>query len=182
MVLNFISRLVLQKGIYEVVAAVKNLAPEFPKMRLHVVGNIDKNSPESITQDFIDQHQDENVNFLGRRKDIAELLAITDLYVFPSYYREGLPRTCLEALATGLPIITTDMPGCNLCIDEGLNGYLIEPKSIEKVENAIRRICEDNSIERMGLHSRKIAEERFQNKLVYQQIEAKYREIFANPS
>jgi len=99
------------------------------------------------------------------------------IQVYPSYYREGVPRTVLEALATGVPVITTDMPGCRLTVEEGKNGHLIQPKSVNAAEDAIRKILAGKDREKMGMFSRNLAEQRFQNRIIYENIYEKYLEV-----
>ena len=81
--------------------------------------------------------------FSGAGKtDIPAILSAADVFIFPSYYREGVPRGVLEALAIGLPIITTDMPGCNLTVQDGVNGYLIKPRSVDAIVPRCFRLYE----------------------------------------
>jgi len=176
-VLTFISRLVWQKGVRETIEASERLFNDFPSLHLLIVGKIDNENPESISKEFIEKYKAySQISFLGLRSDISEILAATDVYVYPSYYREGVPRTVLETLATGVPIITTDMPGCRLTIEDGKNGYLIPPKSVDETENALRKILVRKDLEEMGTYSRKLAEERFQNQIVYEKIYTQYLE------
>jgi len=100
--------------------------------------------------------------FHGPQENIEEHLHKTDIFVLPSYYREGLPRTNLEACACGNPIITTDSVGCRESVKEGINGFLIEPKNLNALINAMEYfIVNPNKINEMGFNSRKYAEERF---------------------
>ena len=177
-VLTFISRLVWQKGIREVIEASKRIFKDFPSIHLLIVGKIDYENPESVSEEFIKKYESHSqITFLGLRSDIPEILAATDVYVYPSYYREGVPRTVLETLATGIPVITTDMPGCRLTVEDGKNGYLIAPKSVDETENALRKILDRKDLKEMGACSRKLAEERFQSQIIYEEIYEKYLEI-----
>jgi glycosyltransferase involved in cell wall biosynthesis len=110
---------------------------------------------------------------LGKRDDISQLLAASDVFIFPSYYREGVPRSLLEALSMGLPIITTDMPGCKDTVHDNINGILITPMSVDSIINAIKLIMSKNKKE-MGDVSRTLAVEKFQDKLIFKQIESLY--------
>ncbi len=177
-VLTFISRLVWQKGIREAIEASERIFNEFPLIHLLIVGKIDYENPESVSENFIKKYESHpQISFLGLRSDISEILAATDVYVYPSYYREGVPRTVLEALATGVPVITTDMPGCRLTVEHEKNGYLIAPKSVDETEQILRKILVRKNLKKMGEYSRKLAEERFQNQIVYEKIYEKYLEI-----
>lgn len=177
-VLTFISRLVWQKGIRETIEAIERLCTDFPSVHLLIVGKIDYENPESVSEEFIEKYEPHpQISFLGLRRDIPEILAATDVYVYLSYYREGVPRTVLEALATGVPVITTDMPGCRLTVEEGKNGYLIPPKSVDAAEAAIRKALTQKNIKEMGAYSRKLAEQRFQNQIIYRNIYKKYIDV-----
>jgi len=175
LVITFVSRLIWQKGIKELVDAIDLLAKKLPNLRTLIIGQRDVHNPESVSEAFINQYtSNPNITFLGRRSDVAELLAISDSYVFPSYYREGVPRSLLEALATGLPIITTYMPGCNLCVNEEKNGRLVAPKSTTDLAQAIYQVMTNGKVNEMGKESRLLAEKRFQNKLIYHKILMNY--------
>lgn len=174
-IMTFISRLVWQKGVKEVVQAVKELIAKYPNFYLQIVGDRDAKNPEAVTKEFIDNNiGSNNIQFLGRRSDIPELLAISDLYVYPSYYREGLPRTGLEALATGVPIVTTNSVGCNLLVDHGKNGYLVPPKSVPALKEAIEKLYRTSNLLDFGQNSRQLAERKYQNKVIYNQIYLAY--------
>ncbi len=169
-VITFISRLIWQKGVREIVEAVAILAQKNPNLHALIIGGIDAKNPDAVSSAFISKYAtSNNITFLGNRNDIAELLAISDIYVYPSYYREGVPRTVMEAMATGLPIITTQMPGCNICVEEGENGFLIAPKSTESVVGALTKMLTSSDLEQMSLTSRMLALKRFQNKIIYEE-------------
>ena len=99
------------------------------------------------------------------------------MYVYPSYYREGVPRSVLEAMSTGIPIITTDSTGCNLCVKEDSNGYLVAPKCSTSLANAITKILHTDKLQQMGESSRVLALQSFQNKLIYQNIFEVYQTL-----
>src|SRR6185312_10474365 len=98
---------------------------------------------------------------LGRLPDVRPAIAASSVYVLPSY-REGTPRTVLEAMAMGRPIITTDAPGCRETVVDGDNGFLVPVKSVEMLEQAMLRFIEDPVlVSAMGQRSRRIAEEKY---------------------
>ena len=116
-VVTFIGRLLVHKGIVELVRAVEEVVVRFPNVRLLVVGWRDEGNPAVVSEKFMGRLSSGGyVRFLGKRQDIREILAATDIYALPSY-REGTPRTVLEAMAMGKPVITTDAPGCRQTVE-----------------------------------------------------------------
>src|SRR5690606_16776834 len=102
-----------------------------------------------------------NVEYLGRLGDVRPALQDCCVYVLPSY-REGTPRTVLEAMAIGRAVVTTDAPGCRETVVEGVNGYLVPVGSSDRLADAMRRFLGEPSLAReMGEQSRRIAEERY---------------------
>jgi glycosyltransferase involved in cell wall biosynthesis len=103
-----------------------------PNIILYIVGWPDYENPRHVTDAYVNSIEEgSSIRFLGKRDDISQLLADSDVFIFPSYYREGIPRSLLEALSMGLPIITTDMPGCKDTVCDNINGVLISPKSVD---------------------------------------------------
>jgi len=102
------------------------------------------------------------VEYLGETHDVSPYLTASTVFVLPSYYREGIPRSALEALSTGRPIITTNAPGCQETVIDGENGFRIEPRDVNALAAAQRAFLEDEELAaRMGASSRRLAEERF---------------------
>jgi glycosyltransferase involved in cell wall biosynthesis len=101
------------------------------------------------------------IDFLGRLEDVRPALEACSVYVLPSY-REGTPRSVLEALAVGRPVITTDAPGCRETVIEGENGLMVPPRDSEALYAAMLRLCDDRELrERMGKRSRRLAETKY---------------------
>jgi glycosyltransferase involved in cell wall biosynthesis len=140
-----------------------------------IIGSPDNDNPRHVSQSFIDKFKnDTNISFLGRKENIEELLSVSDVFIYPSYYREGIPRGILEALSMSLPVITSNTPGCRLTVIEGKNGYLVRPKSEEDIIIAISKILNDD-LNNMGRISRNLAENEFQNEIIFNKIEKIYR-------
>lgn len=156
-----IARLLADKGIREYVAAARTLKTRYPQAQFRIVGNIDAN-PLSISADELEAWQAEGViEYLGTLDDVRPALADTQVYVLPSY-REGTPRTVLEAMAMGRPIITTDAPGCRETVDEGENGFLVPIKDAEALAAAMERfILEPDLAVRMGSASLQLARSKY---------------------
>jgi glycosyltransferase involved in cell wall biosynthesis len=157
-----IARLLRQKGLAEYAAAARLLRASFPDARVQLLGPLDPN-PNAVSRAELDAWVKEGaVEYLGVTRDVRPYLAACSVYVLPSYYREGIPRTVIEALATGRAIITTDSPGCRETVIDGENGFLIKPRNAEALADAMTRLAADGSlVSQMGERSRRLAEKRF---------------------
>lgn len=156
------ARLIKEKGIEIYIKAAKILKEKYPEAEFHIIGS-PETSPSAISENDLKLlHKQKIIIFHGRQLNVEDHLHKTDVFVLPSYYREGVPRTLLEACSCGNPIITTDSVGCREAVREGVNGFLIEPKNTEALVKAMEYfIIHPHRIKEMGLASRKYAEERF---------------------
>ena len=158
----FVARLLAEKGIYQLIEAIKLVQEKYPSTELVVLGSLDENSPTGLTKkdldDFIKQ---EIIIYPGQVANVNEWLSNSHVFVLPSH-REGVPRSTQEAMATGLPIITTDVPGCRETVVDGKNGFLVPAFDVDILsEKMIWFIQNPERIESMGFASRCIAEEKF---------------------
>lgn len=156
-----IARLLGDKGVREYAQAARRLRAQYPLVECGLLGWIDDN-PDAIAQAELQAWVDEGaINFLGRMDDVRPAIADCTVYVLPSY-REGTPRTVLEAMAMGRPIITTDAPGCRETVVSGDNGYLVAVKSVDELTAAMERfVVEPGLARQMGARSRVLAEEKY---------------------
>ncbi|WP_299188334.1 glycosyltransferase family 4 protein [uncultured Psychrobacter sp.] len=156
-----IARLLGDKGVREYNQAAQQIKKLHPEVQFDLVGGLDAN-PTSITQAELDEWiKAGTVNFLGRLKDVRPAIQASSVYVLPSY-REGTPRTVLEAMAMGRAIITTDAPGCRETVVDGDNGFLVPVKDVNALVQAMLRFIEQPAlIEGMGQRARLIAEEKY---------------------
>lgn len=159
----FAGRLLWDKGIRELIEACKILKAKRLNFECAVAGLIDTANvfavPVSVMEDA---DAGGFIKWLGPRKDIPELLRQADCFVFPSIYREGVPRVLLEASAAGLAIITTNMPGCREVVVDGETGVLIAPRDAVKLAAAMENFITNPGIMRkLGLNARKKAEAEF---------------------
>lgn len=156
-----ICRLLGDKGVREYVAAAERIRASHPEVRFVLAGWIDEN-PDAIKQQELDEWIERGVvEYLGRLTDVRPAVGACTVYVLPSY-REGTPRTILEAMAMGRAIITTDAPGCRETVVDGRNGYLVPPRSVDALVVAMERFVDDRSLaESMGQVSREIAESKY---------------------
>ena len=158
-----ISRLLIDKGVREYVEAAKIVRSNFSNVRFQLAGYIDSN-PSSISAKVLQSWINEgNIEYLGEIKSVQSILKSCKYYVLPSY-REGTPRSVLEALATGRPIITTDAPGCRETVIHKKNGLLVPIKDSTALANAMISLLEesDEVIKKMAFESYLIAKNKFE--------------------
>lgn len=156
-----IARLLKDKGVIEFCEAARLVKNEFPSTEFVLAGPVDPN-PSAIPADFVQKWEfDGTGRYLGEIEDVRPLLADSAIYVLPSY-REGTPRTVLEAMATGRAVITTDAPGCKETVVEGFNGKKVPVGDIAALAVAMRYFIENPAeIERMGNNGRALATEKY---------------------
>lgn len=158
-----IARLVREKGVYEYVHAAREHRERHPEAEFHLLGRIDSN-PGAITREELDRWVDEGlIRYHGYQSDVRPFLEQhCSVYVLPSMYREGVPRSILEALAVGRAVLTTDAPGCRETVREDVNGFLVAPGDAEALKERMEYcITHPEQVQRMGRESRRLAEERF---------------------
>lgn len=135
-----ISRLLIDKGVREYALAAERLKRNYPDVSFILAGYLDEN-PESIKQAELDRWtQDGYIIYLGKLSDVRPAIRQSSVFVLPSFYREGIPRTILEALAMGRAVITSDAPGCREAVKDGVNGYLVKPKSVNQLVVAMEKL------------------------------------------
>lgn len=166
-----IARLLDCKGLAEFVAAARIVRARHAEARFRLLGPIDANPTSVGAAELRAWEADGIIDYLGETRDVRPFLADATVFVLPSWYREGLPRTILEAMATGRAVITTDMPGCRDPIEDGVSGILVPPRDAAALAVACLRFVEDPSLAaRMGDAARRIAEERYAVELVNAEI------------
>ena len=177
-IITLIARLIWHKGIKEFVEAANLLAKKYNNLLFLIVGWIDKGNSTAVTEAFIQEVQRSHyIRFLGEREDIKEILALTDIYTLPSY-REGTPRTVLEAMAMSKPIITTDVPGCRQTVEDGLNGFLVLHKDSHALAQALEKLILDKDLrEKMGKASRDKVVREFSDDVVIKQVLKLYKDL-----
>jgi glycosyltransferase involved in cell wall biosynthesis len=177
LVVTMISRLIRSKGIIEFSRAAREIAACHPKVRFLLVGPPDLASTDQPSPRELSELR-EAVNWIGPRKDVGALLAISDVFVFPSAYREGIPRVLLEAAAMALPIITTDLPGCREVVQDGVNGFLVPARDVAALTRTILRLLQQPELRRrFGQASRRRAVEKFDLSLVTHQTRSTYEQL-----
>lgn len=157
-----VARLLVEKGVRVYAEAARRVKARHPDARFLLVGAPDPN-PNSLPVAEVRGWVDEGlVEWPGAVPDVRPWLARANVFVLPSFYREGLPRSTMEAMATGRAIVTTDWVGCRETVEPGLNGFLVPPRDPDALADAMARFCDDPAmIARMGAASRRLAEARF---------------------
>ena len=159
---TLISRMLYTKGVREFVEAAK----EIKGAKFLLVGPMDKENPEAVTEKQMEEWK-KYVQYLGETENTKEILSKTDIFVLPSYYREGVPKVLLEAGAMGLPLITTNTSGCRETVDDAVNGFLIKPKKKKELIKKLNILINDKDLRRrMGQASREKVEKEFDEKMV----------------
>lgn len=165
----FSGRFLKHKGVIELIQAGKELWKERKDFEVWLLGSIDPGNPASLKEEDLNEIKKlDFVKILPFTKDVKPFICQADCIVLPSYYREGIPRTLLEAMAMEKPIITTDSPGCRETCHDGVNGYLVKPGDLESLRKAMKQFINLSTHKRkeMGKEGRKLVLENFDEKLV----------------
>ena len=165
----FASRLVRSKGIIEYFEASRILALKYPDIEFHIAGSFDLTDPDSITQsEFHELQSCQAITYLGSLAfhEMKGCLDASSILVLPSY-GEGLPKIALEAASSGMPLIMTNATGSRDCIEEGINGFLVDPKSSSHLVDAMEKfVLKRDLINRFGKNSFLLAKEHFSIELI----------------
>ena len=159
----FVARLLAEKGIQDYIAAAKIVKDKYVDARFIVLGSIDKEALGALTEpELKDFTEADIVEYPGHVDNVTEWIEKSSVFVLPSYYREGVPRSTQEAMAIGRAVITTDVPGCRETVIDGVNGFLVEKWNPQALaEKIIYFIEHPEEIEKMGYESYKIAQDKF---------------------
>ncbi len=176
-VVTMITRVFRAKGVMEYVETANRLKQTHPKVRLVLVGGLDTDVLDRLTDTEVEQMK-QAVTWLGSRKDVAAILSISHIGVLPTYYREGIPRVLLESASFGLPLITTDTPGCKEVVKTGNNGILIPPRSVDALQKAIIEIADNPALRQLyGEASRQRALNEFALPIIAEKNAEVYRRL-----
>ncbi|MHB1215038.1 MAG: glycosyltransferase family 4 protein [Thiobacillus sp.] len=174
-----VSRMLWDKGVGEFVEAARCLTDAGVNARFILVGDPDPANPASVPESSLrGWHGQHGVEWWGRREDMPAVLQAAHIACLPSFYGEGLPKSLLEAAACGLPIVTTDAPGCREVVRDGVNGLLVPVRDAAALATALKKLIDDAAMRRlMGEQSRLRAETEFGLETVIAQTLAVYREV-----
>ena len=168
----FIARLLAEKGIHDYIKAAKIVKEKYPSVKFTVLGAIDKEALGSLKEEELESLVKTNIiEYPGHVSNVSEWIEKSSVFVLPSYYREGVPRSTQEAMAIGRAVITTDVPGCRETVVDGVNGFLVPKWNPEALAKKMIYFIEHPEQARlMGAESYKIAVEKFDAEKVNQRL------------
>ena len=169
-IVSLVARMLRDKGVVEFVEAARLVNKSGVDVRFQLIGDVDPGNPTTLTQSQLEQWTEEGaVTWKGHVNDIPALLAASHIVCLPSY-REGLPKSLIEALAAGRPVVATDVPGCREVVTNELNGLLIEPRNSHALADALYRLVTDKELRiKFGTAGRLRAENEFSTDLINNQ-------------
>lgn len=159
----FTARMVREKGVLTLIKAAEVLRKDFQdKAEFILCGGLSSN-PNSIKEEELRTLCDDKyIKWLGHRTDVLNQLKKCHIFAFPSYYREGVPRSLIEASAIGRPLVTCNSIGCKDVVDDGVNGFLVQPCDSDSLAHHLRALlCDAQLRQKMGQASRRKAESEF---------------------
>lgn len=163
----FVARFLQEKGVYEFIEAARIVKHQFPQTQFCMLGSLDLHNPGSLTIERLNELKSNNIIELpGHVDNVQDWLAKASVFVLPSW-REGFPRSTQEAMAMGRAVITSDVPGCRETVVDGVNGFLIEPRSpVALAEKMLCFLYNPELIPQMGNASYQIAQQKFDSSIV----------------
>jgi glycosyltransferase involved in cell wall biosynthesis len=176
LVIGTVGRLVAEKGYRELLAAFRDVQSDFPEVRLLAIGPREPDKPDGIRDDEVAAAGD-RVIFAGPRVDVPDLLALMDVFVLASW-REGVPRSAIEAAAMARPLILSDVRGCREVVRDGIEGVLIPPRDSKRLAETLTQLLGDSKLRtRLGVAARARAINRFDEQTVFHVIAETYERL-----
>ena len=163
----FVGRMLEQKGVWDFVEAARRVRAEHPATRFVMLGGAD-DSYDAVSGDALRRRAGAaGVEWLGHVDDVGRWLRDADALVLPSFYREGYPRSIMEAMATGRAVVTTDNPGCREAVTDGINGLVVPPRDPAALADALRSLVgRPARLAEMGRAGRRLAEARYDHRRI----------------
>lgn len=182
-VLGFVGRLVYQKGMREFFKAFETVAPKYPNLKMLLIGEADHDKDDAVLpEDYLPEALQSRVILAGWQTQVEDFYPLMDTFVLPSY-REGFPRTPMEASAMGVPVIATDIRGCREAVKPGVNGLLVESKSPEDLARGIEEILSSpERLRQLSAGGLKLAAQDFNEVDKFKTVYAAYAREFGLPA
>jgi N,N'-diacetylbacillosaminyl-diphospho-undecaprenol alpha-1,3-N-acetylgalactosaminyltransferase len=169
-IVTMVARPLWSKGIREFVEASELLQDSESGALFIVVGEKEHGNPDNVPDEYIRKKESERLRFIGWKDNIREIFAASSIVALPSY-REGTPKSSIEAMAMGKPLVTTDTVGCRETVENGMNGYLVPVGDSRALADAISRLVRNRKLlKKFGVYSRKKAEKEFDEKIIINRI------------
>lgn len=167
----FLGRMLYDKGLVELATAAARIRKNNPGVQFWIAGNHQAEHPDAIDKNLLQLWIKKGTfKYFGQVEDVRPLISKAHVVVLPSY-REGMPRSVLEAMSMGRPVIVTDVPGCRDAVQPGFNGWLVEPRNVAQLESSLRQAMQQNFslLQQMGLNGRELTHSRFDLHIVIDQ-------------
>lgn len=165
----FLGRISNKKGVRIINEVSKILTPKYPNIEFQLLGKVYTDEEGHISKEELSKWEKEsNIRYLGTSKDVRKEIKEADCIIFPSYYREGVPRSLIEAASMAKPILTTDNVGCRDIVKDGYNGYLAKPNNVESMVEVVEKFLslDENKQKEMGNNGREKVLKEFDEKIV----------------
>ena len=177
---GIIGRLVREKGYLELFEAMRSVMAHSNKIWLVIVGNEEPQKDDRISPDSFKQYGiAERVRYLGSREDVPEILSCCDIYTLPSW-REGFPRSAIEAAAMALPIVATNIRGCRQVVDHEINGLIVPHRNAKELEKALMLLIDSPALRReMGQRGYEKSRREYDEQRVCRLVINSYRELLS---
>src|SRR5919199_245949 len=166
------ARLVWSKGVREFIEVSQLLKAEYPDWVFLMISPQDPGSPDAVPKEYIDSHKSDNLIVIDYfRQDVKDIMALADIIVLVSYYREGVPTVLIEGLSMSKPIIASNSVGCKETVEDGKNGFLVPVKNANKLAEKLIILMNDEAKRHVfGEYSREIAKKYFDENIVVSRI------------
>ena len=174
----FVARIIKEKGIEEYLACAKTIIAEYPDTVFHVCGPCDGGYEE-----ILGEYENKGIiKYHGEVSDTAQYLKNVHCHIHPSYYPEGISNVCLEASASGRPVITTDRPGCRETVDDGKTGYVFEPKNRKQLIECVEKFMKlsNDARRQMGLAAKDKMQREFDRQIVVEAYMKEMKKVIRN--
>lgn len=182
LIIGTVARLTRKKGSGYLIEATAKLVPHFPNLHTLIIGGELSTDPEPFQAELVEQIRtlgiENHVTFTGKREDIPEILGLLNIFTLPTFTHEGLPRSILEAMSMGLPVIATNIRGCREAVIHGKTGLIVPPKDSEKLAEALETLLKDSERRQVyGAAGRQRIESEYDENLVFGRLAEFYREL-----
>ncbi|WP_414585245.1 glycosyltransferase family 4 protein [Scytonema sp. PCC 10023] len=182
LIVGTIGRLTRKKGSGYLIEAAAKLLSQFPNLHVLVIGGQLSTDPEPFQTELMEKIRtlgiEKHVTLTGERQDIPELLGLLDIFTLPTFTHEGLPRSILEAMSIGLPVVATDIRGCREAVVHGKTGLIVPPQNSEKLAEALGTLLSNPELRQAyGKAARQRIEAEYDERIVFQRLEQFYQEL-----